>query len=241
MTLENMNWSALFTKPSFLFDILCAAALFVLALYYAHKGLLATLVQGIGTLASLIGARLFADWASPQIFQNFLAKGFTDRISATITENGSVDLTALAEKYAGFLPQSLIESVVSSVQQSLDGALASNAAAVSQAVVQQVVEPLFTPIISIILFFVMFAVLRMLVSLLVTLLKSVNKIPGVGEVNRLLGFVVGLGAGAVDVFIGLCIVWALIVITGGGLPFLNETALADSFVYQLFGRINPFL
>ncbi len=241
MSLQNIDWQALFTKPSFLFDILCAAALILLALVYAHKGLLATLVQGIGTLASLIGARLFADWAAPVVFQNFLAKSFTERVSETITAGGTVDVAALAEKYAGFLPRSLVDSVVASVQQTLDGALASNAASVADTVVTQVIEPLFTPVIAIILFFVMFALLRMVISLLVTLLKNVNKIPGVGDVNKALGFVVGLGAGAVDLFLALCVVWALIVITGGGLPFLNETALADSFVYQLFSRINPFV
>ena len=90
MSLQNIDWQALFTKPSFLFDILCAAALILLALVYAHKGLLATFVQGIGTLASLIGARLFADWAAPVVFQNFLAKNnffscwyFLDWIEAT--------------------------------------------------------------------------------------------------------------------------------------------------------------
>jgi uncharacterized membrane protein required for colicin V production len=232
----------LFTNPSFVFDILCVALLLVLALIYAHKGLVATLVQGFGTLASLIGAKFFADWASPLVFDNFLAGKFASRITDTLTAGGgTVDLPAIVEKYAGFLPQSFVDSVVSAVQASLDGVLATNAAAMAQTIVTEVIAPLVTPVIAIVLFFVAFALLRMIVSLLVTVLTNVNKIPVVGTVNKALGFGVGLLAGAVDLFLLLCGVWALMVVTGGGLPFLNETALANSYFYKFFSVVNPFV
>ena len=38
----------------------------------------------------------------------------------------------------------------------------------------------------------------------------------------------------------LCAVWAVIVITGGSIGFLNDQALAGSITYSLFGRFNPF-
>jgi uncharacterized membrane protein required for colicin V production len=236
-----MEVSTVFTNPSFIFDMICLAVLLVLALIYARKGLVATLVQCFGTLASLIGARVLADWASPIIFESFLAQGFYSRISTTITENGTVNLSDLAEKYAGFLPQQLIDSVVQSVQGTVDGALSSNAANIADTVVTQVIEPLFTPVISIVLFFVAFAVFRMLVSLIVTALTNVNRLPVIGSVNRWLGFLVGLLAGSVDLFLILCALWAIMVITGGGLPYLNEAALQTSVFYKIFNTINPFM
>ena len=91
------------------------------------------------------------------------------------------------------------------------------------------------------LFFLCFAALRMVISLLVTVLGLVNRLPVLGAVNRGLGLAAGVAAGLADVFLLLCVVWALIVITGGNLPALNEQLLGGSIYYQTFSRINPFL
>ena len=61
-----------------------------------------------------------------------------------------------------------------------------------------------------------------------------------GGVNRMLGFAMGLLAGTVDLYLVLCAVWAVIVITGGSISFLNDTALSGSVAYGIFGRLNPF-
>ena len=67
------------------------------------------------------------------------------------------------------------------------------------------------------------------------------RLPVLGAVNRGLGLAAGVAAGLADVFLLLCVVWALIVITGGNLPALNEQLLGGSIYYQTFSRINPFL
>ena len=51
----------------------------------------------------------------------------------------------------------------------------------------------------------------------------------------------GALAGLADVFLLLCVVWALMVITGGNLPGLNEAALGGSVYYTIFSRLNPFM
>ena len=48
-------------------------------------------------------------------------------------------------------------------------------------------------------------------------------------------------AGLADVFLLLCVVWALMVITGGNLPYLNEAALGGSVYYKIFSQLNPFM
>ncbi len=232
--------TSMFTKPSFVFDMICVVLVLVLALRYARKGLLATLVGLVGNLASMIGANLFANWAAPWLFTNLMAAGFREKIAATLAESGSVDLAALAQQYAGFLPDSFRQSVVESVSGALAGSLQSNAAQMAGALVTEVIQPLITPVLSIVLFFVAFALCRMVVSLLGTVMGLVNRIPVLGTVNRGLGFVGGFMAGAVDLFLVLCVVWALIVVTGGSLPLLNDQVLASSWFYQLFSRLNPF-
>ena len=85
------------------------------------------------------------------------------------------------------------------------------------------------------------ALLRLLVSMLVTVLGLVNKLPVVGTVNRGLGWLVGGGTALMDIYLVLCVVWGLVVITGGSLSVLNDTVMSGSLYYKVFNLFNPFL
>ena len=231
----------MFKNPSFLFDMICTVVWLLLAIRYARKGFLASVVQLVGSLLSLIGARAFSAWGAGQVFNNFLANGFRDQIAASIAAGGVVDLSGIAEKYAGFLPESFRASIVEACERSVSAVLSDNAVVLADVIVQKVLAPLLTPVISLVLFFVAFALLRMLVSLLVTVLGLVNKLPVIGTVNRGLGYTVGALASLVDIYLVLCVVWAIIVITGGNLTVLNDTVMSSSLYYKAFNLFNPFL
>ncbi|HJB58918.1 MAG TPA: hypothetical protein H9771_04555 [Candidatus Faecalibacterium faecipullorum] len=231
----------MFMNPSFLFDMMCTAVWLGLAVHYARKGLLAALVQIVGSLFSLIGAQQAAAWGSGALFDRFLAGSFRERIAVSLSAGGAVDLAAIAERYAGFLPEPIRRQVVAACEQALAGLLTDNVLVMADTIVQEVIRPLLTPVFSVVLFFLCFAALRMVISLLVTVLGLVNRLPVLGAVNRGLGLAAGVAAGLADVFLLLCVVWALIVITGGNLPALNEQLLGGSIYYQTFSRINPFL
>ena len=228
-------------NPSFLFDIICTAVWIGLAIHYARKGMLAAVVQIGGNLLSLIGAHGLASWGSGALFDRFFAGSFRERIITNLSAGGAVDLNVIAQRYAGFLPESFRQQVVEACQRALDGLLTDNAVVIADTIVQDVIRPLLTPVFSVVLFFLCFAALRMLISMLVTVLGLVNHLPVVGTVNRTLGILTGAAAGLADVFLLLCVVWALVVITGGNLPFLNDTALGTSVWYQLFNLVNPFV
>ena len=231
----------MFKNPSFLFDIICTVVWLLLAVRYARKGFLASVVQLAGSLLSLTGARAFSGWAAGQVFQNFFAGSFRDQIAASITAGGVVDLSGIAQRYAGFLPESFRASIVEACERSISAVLNDNAVLLADVIVQKVLAPLLTPVISLVLFFVAFALLRMLVSLLVTVLGLVNKLPVIGTVNRGLGYTVGALASLVDIYLVLCVVWAIIVITGGNLTVLNDTVMSSSLYYKAFNLFNPFL
>ncbi len=228
-------------NPSFLFDIICTAVWIGLAIHYARKGMLAAVVQIGGNLLSLVGAHSLAAWGSGALFDRFFAGSFRERIIANLSAGGAVDLNLIAQRYAGFLPESFRQQVVEACQRALDGLLTDNAVVIADTIVQDVIRPLLTPVFSVVLFFLCFAALRMLISMLVTVLGLVNHLPVVGTVNRTLGILTGAAAGLADVFLLLCVVWALVIITGGNLPFLNDAALGTSVWYQLFNLVNPFV
>lgn len=223
-------------NAAIVFDLVMLALLLVVAFAYARRGFAAGLVQFVGNLASLIGALVLSHQASPLLFEKFFQNGFVTSIQNTLTAEGTVNIQSTIEKYAGFLPESIKESLTASAA----GLLDSGAPDLAVKLVDEVIAPLLTPIIAIVLFFVAFALCRLLVGLLVAVLTNVNRIPVMGSVNRFFGFLMGLLAGVVDLYLVLCAVWAIIVITGGSIEFLNDQALAGSIAYSLFGRFNPF-
>ena len=223
-------------NAAIVFDLVMLALLLVVAFAYARRGFAAGLVQFVGNLASLIGALVLSHQASPLLFEKFFQNGFVTSIQNTLTAEGTVNIQSTIEKYAGFLPESIKESLTASAA----GLLDSGAPDLAVKLVDEVIAPLLTPIIAIVLFFVAFALCRLLVGLLVAVLTNVNRIPVMGSVNRFFGFLMGLLAGVVDLYLVLCAVWAVIVITGGSIEFLNDQALAGSIAYSLFGRFNPF-
>ena len=144
----------MFKNPSFLFDIICTVVWLLLAVRYARKGFLASVVQLAGSLFSLAGARAFSGWAAGQVFQNFFAGSFRDQIAASITAGGVVDLSGIAQRYAGFLPESFRASIVEACERSVSAVLSDNAVVLADVIVQKVLAPLLTPVISLVLFLI---------------------------------------------------------------------------------------
>ena len=231
----------MFKNPSFLFDIVCTVVWLLLAVRYARKGFLASSVQLGGNVFSLVGARVFSGWAAAEVFQRFLAGSFRTQIAESISAGGVVDLTGIADKYAGFLPESFRASIVAACERSINAVLADNAVVLADTIVEKVLQPLLTPVIMLVLFFVFYAVLRLLVSMLVTVLGLVNKLPVIGTVNRGLGWLTGGMTAMLDLYLVLCVVWGLVVITGGNLNVLNDTVMHSSLYYKAFNMFNPFL
>ena len=231
----------MFKNPSFLFDIICTVVWLVLMARYARKGFLASMVQFMGNGISLIGARVLSGLCADWVFENMLAGGFRSQIAATLSEGGVVDLSGIAQRYAGFLPESFRASIVAACERSINAVLTDNAVVLADTIVEKVLQPLLTPVIMLVLFFVFYALLRLIVSMMVTVLGLVNKLPVIGTVNRGLGWLMGGVTALMDLYFVLCIVWGLIVITGGSLSVLNDTVLSSSLYYKLFNAFNPFV
>ena len=132
-------------------------------------------------------------------------------------------------------------SIVAACERSVGAVLADNAVVLADAIVKNVLQPLLTPVITLVLFFLFYALLRLLVSMLVTVLGLVNKLPVIGTVNRGLGWLVGGATALLDIYLVLCILWGIIVITGGNLNMLNDTVMSSSLYYKIFNLFNPFL
>ena len=83
----------MFKNPSFLFDIICTAAWIILVVRYARKGFLSSIVQLVGNLFSLLGAKELSAACAGWVFEHMLAGGFRTQIAANIAAGGAVDLS----------------------------------------------------------------------------------------------------------------------------------------------------
>lgn len=225
----------------FSYAVILDVALIVLVVLtmfrYKKRGFIAGIIDLVGNLVSLCFAWVFSGKVSPAVFDNFFKSGLITKTANTIQRQGGVNLDSILQDLSGFLPQSFIDEIVSSAQ----GLFDSNAPDVAQSIVENVIAPLIVPVITVAVFFVTYAVCKLLVTFLVAMLENVNRIPLVGGVNQLLGLVTGLIAGVINAILVLCLLWAVIAITGNNLPVLNEAALSGSYFFGLFFDWNPFL
>ncbi len=106
------------------------------------------------------------------------------------------------------------------------------AGTVRDAVFDSVIEPYFIMGIKSALFIVIFIIMAIILGIVANALKIINKIPLIGDLNSLLGGVAGLIKGAFTVCVICIAVRMTISLSGGDIPFLNETAIAETYLFK---------
>lgn len=223
--------------PALILDIILIAVIVLTALHYNKKGFVAGLLDLVGNLLALLVAWIASDRISPTVFENFFKQGLIEKITQTVQEQGTSGLTMLVENFSSILPSGMADEVTRSLQE----ILGSGAPDLAVRIVDTILTPLIVPMITVVLFFIAFAVCKLVISMLVAVLTNINKIPVLGSVNQLLGTLVGVAGGVLNVVLLLCLLWAVVAITNNNLPLLNDNALSGSVLYSLFSKYNPFL
>ncbi|HJB39471.1 MAG TPA: CvpA family protein [Candidatus Ruthenibacterium avium] len=223
--------------PALILDVILIAVIVLTAFHYKKKGFVAGLLDLVGNLLALLVAWIASDRISPTVFENFFKQGLIEKITQTVQEQGTSGLTMLVENFSSILPGGMAHEVTRSLQD----ILGSGAPDLAVRIVDTILTPLIVPMITVVLFFIAFAVCKLVISMLVAVLTNINKIPVIGSVNELLGILVGVAGGVLNVVLLLCLIWAVVAITNNNLPVLNNDMLSGSMMYSLFSRYNPFL
>lgn len=225
-------------SASLILDLILLALLFLTAVRYARKGLLAGALSFGGGVLSLGAALFVSKHFSPALFEKFFEQSFLQQTAETLKGNqGFATLEEILNKLAPVLPSNLVESFMGGQT----GVFDLSAPDIARQIVDNVIQPLVIPLISIVLFFAVFLICRLLISLLVAALTNINKIPVVGGFNRVAGFFGGILVGILYVFLLLCVLWAVVALTGGEWSALNQETLKNSYAYQFFSGFIPFM
>lgn len=234
--------------PPLVWDLLLAAVM-GLTLWYSYRlGLLAALLNLLGTAAAFVlsawASRPGAAWLYDRFVHQRVVDSVSQRLDAFslggLTADNLVGLGSLGPVRGALLPglASLLEEAVPGLtffsrQSSMETASAvldevGAGAQLAQAIARTAVQPVVTNILSIAVFFVLFSLTAFVVRLLVKLGRGVNHIPLVGGLNRLAGLGLGLlyaGLLAYALALGLALIAGL---SRGKIPLLTTDILAET-------------
>lgn len=102
------------------------------------------------------------------------------------------------------------------------------------AIMEGVVKPNSILVLRTVAFAVIFLLVNIVLRIITAVTKLVNKIPVIGKVNALLGFVLGLAEGIIAVFV-ICVAIRLVVsLTGANMILFNQTAIDATFLFKWF-------
>lgn len=102
------------------------------------------------------------------------------------------------------------------------------------AVMNGIVKPNSTLLIRTVAFAVIFLVVNLVLRIVTSAAKLVSKIPVIGKVNSLLGFILGLAEGIIAVFV-VCLGIRLVVsLTGANMILFNQTSIDATFLFKWF-------
>ena len=226
---------------SLILDILLIVILVLTVVSYNRKGFLAAICELAGSIAAAVGAFFCASRLSAGLFESFFKAGLVEKAGAALTQAaGAVQTSEIVRDMLSFLPDNMVSGIMQSLDQFLEGAGTLPPEVASQ-LVDSVIAPVVVPLISIVVFFVIFALAKLLVAFVTAAFTGVNKVPLLGGVNRMFGTAAGFVAGFINIYIVVCAVAAIAMVTADGIGFLNTAMLQKSFFGGLLWNINPFV
>lgn len=157
--------------------------------------------------------------------QNVKNSEVADSVNEMIAQVAeSVPSLGLEGKTIEEIDNGLINKVVISVVES-----AGNP---GKAVLDNVAKPVVLVPVRTILFIIIFFLLLIILSVIIKATSIVNKLPIIGNLNSLLGGVLGLIEGLVVVFIIVILVHMTTAVTNNSLIFLNDMTINNSFAFS---------
>lgn len=102
----------------------------------------------------------------------------------------------------------------------------------ARAITDDMVKPILLVPMRALIFIILFVIIAIILSVIAKLLKLVNKIPLIGNVNKVLGAVAGAAEAAVVILLVCIFIQVIVVLSGNGLIFLNTMTIDETFVFQ---------
>lgn len=214
-------------------DLVICAIVLIFAIISFKKGFISTLIELIGfffsTYLSITVGKILSTW----VFSNFLRDSVIEKLTENIMSSSNSEANGLSEFFVSAANALGIE-----VPAFLE--FPSQTEFVNS-ICDKVVEPILTLIIQVVLILVLIPLFSLVFKLLSKLFKNLNKLPILGKLNEILGFVLGVGKGAVVITIIVWIIGATIKLNGGEFLIFNDELISQTKIFEFIQNYNPLI
>ncbi len=213
-------------------DIVICALILIFAIISYKKGFISTLIEFIGfffsSFISIWVGKILASWIFTTFIRNVTIESFTEKIASS---GGDTKI----------LPE-FIYNAANSLNIQIPSIFDfPSATETATAFCDDVMAPVIILIIQVILILILIPIFSIVFKLLSKLFKNFNKLPILGKLNEILGFVLGIAKGVVVVLIACWIIGVIVKLNGGQFLFFNDELLEKTAIFSFIQKINPLI
>ncbi len=207
---------------------------------YFCKGFFAALISFVGTLVAIIVSLFLATPIANLLFDVFMKNNITTRVDSSLSDSlPEQSVTALISGLTDGLPGSLAESLDGiNVTDELNSVFAGEATGVTaDVIVSSTVAPIMIAMTATIIFFFLVFVIKGIFGLVERVFYSLNKVPFVGQLNNVLGGVVGIFPGFINAILIFAVLVLVAIFTSNELPVINTMDLDTTISGGIFNAL----
>ncbi|MGI5888676.1 MAG: CvpA family protein [Oscillospiraceae bacterium] len=221
-------------------DIFLAVILIICVVVGLKRGLMSMLVRVVGYILSAVGSFYLSRALAPVLYEKILESKLIDTVTeklegVTSYETLQESLSSGSLKGVFGLGSVDINDILSKF--SSTGTITPSGAA--QVIVDDALKNTAISAISIIVFILLFIIFLFICRILSRSLKSVNSVPVIGGLNRVLGAVLGIAEGIIICML-ICMVMGYVLGTLKDQTIL-EQAKSETILFNFMYTYNPFV
>lgn len=221
-------------------DIVLLIVFVLFILLGVHRGFIRSAAHFLGSVIAAALASAFGGMLAQWVFQAMFRDALVQRISESISSLGLDNVSAAMENVLSTLPDFIVRALEGAgvTAATLEGALVGKTGQAAELVADSL-APVFVGFLKVLAVLVLFLLFMMIVRALADLLGKVFYLPGLRQLNGLLG-------GVFSFLLALVSVWVVISAIQVFTPMLSaelqgdlENALDHSIIAGLIVRMNP--
>lgn len=226
----------------YIFDLFILVVLVICVIYGSKKGFLTMLTAFIGRIAAFVLALLICTAASSWVYDSFISKSVNESISSNLEElfleENDTSVTKLVEKSTEDMPDFIHKTAMSYADKlTVNG---GDVDKIAQTVEDEIVSPIIISALNIVIFIILLTFFMIVVKCLSKVFKGVNDIPLIGELNKLLGALIGVLNALIIVVVSAFVLKGAVLMLGNESKILNDDTINKSIVYSYVYSVPSF-
>lgn len=221
---------------SFIIDALTVVIVMLFAFVSYKKGFASSLVSLLGTAVSIFAAIVISKVGASVIYEMFLRDNLRNLISQALTSTEAETAVLKIIEAVQELPKyivNMMEFETGGISYEIKK-LAGESTQVMLEAFMGIAAPIIKMALRGFLFIAVFIICRIIVSIVAFCTKMVRKIPLVGSLDGILGFVFGILKGSLFMFVLGNALMFLLKISNNSLPLISIEAVSASKIFSVF-------